>query len=69
MTDNRKTVGRPKAEKPQDKRVTVRMTQETFEKFESYCETQKSQSQKQFAERLSYSNKNNLEPLTPIRRF
>lgn len=41
MTDNRKTVGRPKAEKPQDKRVTVRMTQETFDKFESYCETQK----------------------------
>ena len=40
MTDNRKTVGRPKAEKPQDKRVTVRMTQETFDKFESYCKNQ-----------------------------
>lgn len=40
MTDNRKTVGRPKAEKPQDKRITVRMTQETFDKFESYCKNQ-----------------------------
>lgn len=36
MTDNKKA-GRPKAENPQDKRVTVRMTAQTFEKFEDYC--------------------------------
>lgn len=38
MADKIKKVGRPKLDNPQDKRVTVRMTAETFEKFESYCE-------------------------------
>ena len=38
MTDNTKKVGRPKAESPQNKRITVRMDADTFEKFNSYCE-------------------------------
>lgn len=38
MTDTQKKAGRPKLDNPQDKRVTVRMTADTFEKFESYCQ-------------------------------
>lgn len=38
MTDKLKKAGRPKSDNPQDKRVTVRMTAETFKKFEGYCE-------------------------------
>ncbi|CFR10670.1 phage protein [Streptococcus agalactiae] len=37
MTDKLKKAGRPKLDNPQDKRVTFRMTAETFQKFEDYC--------------------------------
>ncbi|MCW6653644.1 ribbon-helix-helix protein, CopG family [Aerococcaceae bacterium NML210727] len=36
MTDKKK-VGRKKAKNPQDRRITVRMTEETYSKFEEYC--------------------------------
>ncbi|HFU4001221.1 TPA: ribbon-helix-helix protein, CopG family [Streptococcus suis] len=41
MTDKPKKVGRPKLDKPQDKRVTFRMDADTFEKFEDYCKREK----------------------------